>query len=328
MVAKHVHHADLRHGHSEEVGTLVHNRADEQTAIGTTVQSQVFRRGVFIINKVFGASDAIVKNILFLQLGAGNVPILAVLVAATQVHLGINAAILDEGQARSAEARIERHVEAAVTVQEGRVVAVFLQAFLIGQEHRDFGTILRGDKDLLRNVVVRLEVDGGRAEHGGGVVVDVVLVNRGREDERGESIEHFGFFIFAAAPGHFAERLNVRRIDLRAGAEYALPFAKWISFGELLTYRTGLWPYAESRTSLTLSPCGWFDLSGNASFTTMGSSMGFLLNLHPGGVNFFVAVDRLKAEFNPQFIPLHDFGLNFSLGLNFAFGKKRAKLDD
>jgi hypothetical protein len=25
---------------------------------------------------------------------------------------------------------------------------------------------------------------------------------------------------------------------------------------------------------------------------------------------------------------LHDFGLNFSLGLNFAFGKKRAKLDD
>ena len=114
----------------------------------------------------------------------------------------------------------------------------------------------------------------------------------------------------------------------RAGAEYSLPFAKWISVGELLTYRTGLWPYAESRTSLTLSPCGWFDLSGNASFTTMGSSMGFLLNLHPGGVNFFVAVDRLKAEFNPQFIPLHDFGLNFSLGLNFAFGKKRAKLDD
>ncbi len=114
----------------------------------------------------------------------------------------------------------------------------------------------------------------------------------------------------------------------RAGAEYAMPFAKWISVGELLTYRTGLWPYAESRTSLTLSPCGWFDLSGNASFTTMGSSMGFLLNLHPGGVNFFVAVDRLKAEFNPQFIPLHDFGLNFSLGLNFAFGKKRDKLDD
>ena len=115
---------------------------------------------------------------------------------------------------------------------------------------------------------------------------------------------------------------------LRLGAEYALPFAQWISFGELLTYRAGLWPYTESRTSITLSPCGWFDLSGNASVSSMGSSMGLLVNLHPGGINFFVAVDRLKADFNPQFIPLHDFGLNFSLGLNFAFGKKRDKLDD
>jgi len=114
----------------------------------------------------------------------------------------------------------------------------------------------------------------------------------------------------------------------RLGAEYALPFVNWISFGELLTYRSGLWPYTESRTSICLSPCGWFDLSGNAVLSSMGSSMGLLLNLHPGGINFFVAVDRLKAEFNPQFIPLHDFGLNFSLGLNFAFGKKRDKLDD
>lgn len=111
--------------------------------------------------------------------------------------------------------------------------------------------------------------------------------------------------------------------NFRLGAEYALPFAKWLSFGELVTYKTGLWPYAESRTSMSLSPCGWFDLSGNMSFSTMGSSMGLLFNLHPGGINFFLAVDRLKAEFNPQYIPLHDFGLNFSVGLNLAFGEKR-----
>ena len=109
----------------------------------------------------------------------------------------------------------------------------------------------------------------------------------------------------------------------RLGAEYALPFADWVSFGELFTYRTGLWPYAESRTSICLSPCGWFDLSGNMAFSTMGSSMGFLLNLHPGGLNFFIAVDHLKAQLNPQFIPLHDFGLDFSFGLNLAFGGKR-----
>lgn len=114
----------------------------------------------------------------------------------------------------------------------------------------------------------------------------------------------------------------------RLGVEYELPFAKWFSVGELLTYRTGMWPYMESRTSLSLSPCGWFDLSGNASFSTLGSSMGVLLNLHPGGINFFFAVDHLKAELNPQFIPLHDFGVDFSVGMNFAFGKKRCRADE
>ena len=109
---------------------------------------------------------------------------------------------------------------------------------------------------------------------------------------------------------------------LRLGAEYEMPFADWVSFGELLTYRTGMWPYFESRTSICLSPCNWFDMSGNAAFSTMGTSMGLLFNLHPGGINFFLAIDRLKAEFNPQFIPLNDFGLNFSLGLNMSFGKK------
>ena len=102
--------------------------------------------------------------------------------------------------------------------------------------------------------------------------------------------------------------------SFRLGAEYALPMANWVSFGELFTYRTGLWPYVESRTSVTLSPCGWFDLSGNMAITTLGSTLGFMLNLHPGGINFFLAVDRLKAEFNPQYIPLHDFGLDFSIG--------------
>jgi hypothetical protein len=110
----------------------------------------------------------------------------------------------------------------------------------------------------------------------------------------------------------------------RLGVEYETPFADWLSFGELFTYRTGLWPYVESRTSICMSPLGWFDVTGNLGLSTMGTSFGFLMNLHPRGINFFLAVDRLKAEFNPQFIPLHDFGLNFSLGMNFAFGSKRS----
>lgn len=111
----------------------------------------------------------------------------------------------------------------------------------------------------------------------------------------------------------------------RIGAEYTTPFAKWLSFCELLTIKTGLWPYTESRTSICMKPCSWFDVVGNYAASTYGSSMGLVANLHPSGLNFFIAVDRLTAELNPQYIPINDFGLNFSVGLNLAFGEKRNK---
>ena len=109
----------------------------------------------------------------------------------------------------------------------------------------------------------------------------------------------------------------------RTGAEYEMPFADWLSFGEVMTLRTGLVPYIESRTSICMSPSEWFDVTGNIGLSTMGNSMGLLLNLHPRGFNFFFAVDRIAAEFNPQLIPMKDFGLSFSLGMNLAFGDKR-----
>lgn len=113
------------------------------------------------------------------------------------------------------------------------------------------------------------------------------------------------------------------RATMRLGAEYEMPFLPILSVGELLTYRTGLWHYAESRTSLSVTPCDWIAVSGNAGFSTMGTVYGFVLDVHPRTLNFFVAVDNLKAQVNPQYIPLNDFGLNVSLGLNLAFGKKR-----
>ena len=107
----------------------------------------------------------------------------------------------------------------------------------------------------------------------------------------------------------------------RTGAEYTIPPAKWLSFGEFITLRTGTWPYLESLTSVTASPCRWFDFTGKYGVSTYGSSLGMMLNFHPSGFNFFVAVDRLSAELNPQMIPVNDFGVNVSFGLNLVVGK-------
>lgn len=111
----------------------------------------------------------------------------------------------------------------------------------------------------------------------------------------------------------------------RLGAEYNLPFAQWISAGELLTYRTGFWPYFSSLTSVCLSPTDWFDFTGNIGFSSYGTSFGFMMNIHPAVFNMFIAVDKLSAKFNPQFVPVEEFGVNVSLGISLAFGQRRDK---
>ncbi len=151
--------------------------------------------------------------------------------------------------------------------------------------------------------------------------------NYDASDDNDETMEKLGDDFEAMAKIYPKGIVGKEKVGLNAtfrlGAEYNIPYVEWISVGELFTYRGGLVSYKESRTSLTLSPCRWFDLSGNVGFTSVGTSMGMLLNLHPRGINFFFAVDHLKADFNPQFVPLHDFGVNFSLGFNIAFGQKR-----
>lgn len=111
----------------------------------------------------------------------------------------------------------------------------------------------------------------------------------------------------------------------RLGAEYTMPFAEWLSAGELLTLRTGLYPYFSSNTSVCLSPSDWFDFVGNLGFSSYGTSFGFMMNFHPSVINLFIAVDKFNAKINPQFVPVNDFGVNVSLGLSLAFGQRRDK---
>lgn len=110
---------------------------------------------------------------------------------------------------------------------------------------------------------------------------------------------------------------------IRAGAEYQFPFADWLSVGELLTMRVGNYDYFETRTSVCLSPCGWFDFTANAGYTSWGGVAGAMINLHPRGINFFLAVDGMAATVNRQYIPVDDVCINMSLGLSLAFGQKK-----
>ena len=103
---------------------------------------------------------------MFLHLGAGLVPSLTILATTTQISVGANASLVEHGKwgARVAEARVHRHVEASVTIEEHGALTVFLQTLLVNEKHGNLGAVLAGIKHLFGHVVVGIKGDGGLEE--------------------------------------------------------------------------------------------------------------------------------------------------------------------
>src|SRR5437667_312272 len=81
--------------------------------------------------------DEIAEGDLPLGLDSGLVPILAVLAAAADAGDREHAAHLAPLQLRHGEARRHRDVEAAVAIEQRRVISVPLEALLVGEEYRN-----------------------------------------------------------------------------------------------------------------------------------------------------------------------------------------------
>ncbi len=109
----------------------------------------------------------------------------------------------------------------------------------------------------------------------------------------------------------------------RAGVEYTLPFLDCLSVGELFTRYGGDINMSESLTSLNLSLFKFLELSGNVAFSDKGCCFGGMVNLHPAGINFFLATDFRRIELNPQMIPLDGFDADFRMGVRLALSSLR-----
>ena len=87
-------------------------------------------------------------------------PLFSVFSPAAKIGHGIHAPHFHPGDATHAEAWCDGNVEAAVAVQQRRIVAVQLQAFLVSDEHRHLRAVFTGVKDLCGFVVVLIELHG------------------------------------------------------------------------------------------------------------------------------------------------------------------------
>ncbi len=110
------------------------------------------------------------------------------------------------------------------------------------------------------------------------------------------------------------------------GAEYNMPFYKNLSVGVLYAqcfspFESKRWN--ETRGFINVSPLKWFELSVNYGYGTYGSSLGWMLNFHPAGINLFVGSDYMITKVTPQYIPVDNMNAHVTFGLSFALGKRK-----
>lgn len=141
-------------------------------------------------------------------------------------------------------------------------------------------------------------------------------------EDLGDDLEDCMNFQKDGAAGSRAAMLGA---TLNLGAVYTLPYYDKLKFGFLSSTRiNGPYSWSEGRFSANIAPVKCFDASINYAVSSFGSSFGWLLNLHTRGFNFFIGSDHQFFKVTPQFVPVHHMNANFSMGINFPLGARKA----
>lgn len=103
------------------------------------------------------------------------------------------------------------------------------------------------------------------------------------------------------------------------GAEYTLPVYRKVKFGLLSSTRLhGDYSWTEGRLSANYSPLKWLNGGVNVAVGTFATSMGWVLNIHPKGYNFFIGMNHLLGKVSKQGVPLNS-NASVALGMSVAW---------
>ena len=107
---------------------------------------------------------------------------------------------------------------------------------------------------------------------------------------------------------------------LNIGVQYKLPMYDKLEFGFLSTTRIqGAYSWNEERLSANIHPVKWLEGAINFGFGSLGTSFGWVINIHTKGFSIFAGMDRLLGKFSKQGIPTGS-SANASIGISFPFG--------
>lgn len=106
---------------------------------------------------------------------------------------------------------------------------------------------------------------------------------------------------------------------VNVGCEYTLPVYRKITFGLLSSTRiNGDFSWTEGRLSANWKPLKWLDGGVNFAVNSFTASMGYVLNIHPKGYNFFIGMDHILGKTSKEFIPLSS-NANIAMGMSITW---------
>ena len=106
---------------------------------------------------------------------------------------------------------------------------------------------------------------------------------------------------------------------VNVGCEYTLPAYRKMSFGLLSSTRIkGEYSWTEGRLSANWKPLKWLDGGVNFAVSSFAASMGYVVNIHPKGYNFFIGMDHILGKTSKECIPLSS-NASVSLGMSITW---------
>ena len=79
-----------------------------------------------------------------------------------------------------------------------------------------------------------------------------------------------------------------------------------------------MYSWTDARLSANVAPLSWLDGGMSFSVNSFTASMGWVINAHPKGFNFFIGMDHILGKTSKEFIPLSS-NASLNLGMNVTF---------
>lgn len=106
---------------------------------------------------------------------------------------------------------------------------------------------------------------------------------------------------------------------LNIGVAYRLPSYKSLTFGLLSSTRfSGSYSWTEARLSTNFASLKWLDGGVNVGISSLATSTGWVLNIHPRGYNFFIGMDHILGKQSKEGIPLSS-NASVNVGMSIAW---------